>query len=98
MGIRPEHFSRATGGEEVINVGVEIVRPTESRALGTFFIDGTHVVAEFGAHEVTEVGTSIALSVAMDCTSSFRTDGGRAVGPASIRQKGEERQWHHSAR
>lgn len=58
-------------GEDVINVVVEIVQPTESRAVGTFFIDGIHVVAEFGAHGVTDVGTSIALSVAMDCTSFF---------------------------
>ena len=66
-------------GEDVVNVVVEIVQPTESRAVGTFFIDGIHGVAEFGAHEVTEVGTSIALSVAMDCTSSLRTDCGPTV-------------------
>ncbi|MCY3873688.1 MAG: hypothetical protein OXF88_05270 [Rhodobacteraceae bacterium] len=48
----PKHFFRATGGEEVITVGVEIVQPTESRAFGTFFIDVTHVVAELGTHEV----------------------------------------------
>ncbi|MCY3876606.1 MAG: hypothetical protein OXF88_20235, partial [Rhodobacteraceae bacterium] len=69
MGNRPEHFSRATGGEEVNDVGVEIARPTETRAFGTFFIDGTHVVDEFGNHEVIATGTSIALSVATDCTS-----------------------------
>ncbi len=71
MGIRPEHFSSDTGCEEVINVGVEIVQQTESGVFGTFFIGRTHVVAEFGAHEVTVAGTSIALSVAMDCTSFF---------------------------
>ncbi len=80
-------FYRATGGEEVNNDGVEIVQPTGSRAFGTFFIDGTHVVDEFGAHEVTATGTSIALSVATDCTSFFRTDSDPVVGTASIRQK-----------
>ena len=50
---------------------MEMVRPAQSRVFGTFFIDGTHVVAGFGAHEAPATGASIALSVAMDRASFF---------------------------
>ncbi|MCP4384973.1 MAG: ATP-binding cassette domain-containing protein [Hyphomicrobiales bacterium] len=81
-GVRPEHFSRAEDGKGAISARMEIVQPTGSRAFGTFFIEGTHVVAELGAHEVPQVGASIALSVAMERTSFFHPDSGQAVKPA----------------
>lgn len=63
----------------VIDGGMEIVWPTKSRAFRTLYIDGTHVVAGFGAHEMPAAGASIALPVAMDRESIYCTDSGRAV-------------------
>lgn len=74
-GIRPEHFT--AGAQGPLAVTLDVIQPTGSRAYGSFLLAGTHMVAEFGAH----VGDSkeIRLSVAMERTSFFDPQSGKAI-------------------
>ena len=74
-GVRPEHFAaQETGG---LNVKLEVIQPTGSRSYGTFYLGGTHMVAELDAHATSR--DEIRLAVAMGRTLLFDKTNGKAV-------------------
>ncbi|MBX2882742.1 MAG: ABC transporter ATP-binding protein [Granulosicoccus sp.] len=74
-GVRPEHFSAQDNGE--LSVDLDVIQPTGSRAYGTFYLAGTHMVAELDAH-ATE-NREIRLNVAMQRTIMFNQTTGEAL-------------------
>ncbi len=71
LGIRPQHISRGTGpamraGHARINVKVELVQPTGSRAYITFPIGAVPVVAELDSHDVHGPGEMIDVDLDMN--------------------------------
>src|SRR5215208_716476 len=71
LGIRPQHISRGTGaamraGHARINVKVELVQPTGSRAYITFPIGAVPVVAELDPHDVHGPGEMIEVDLDMN--------------------------------
>lgn len=74
-GIRPEQFSTCDAGGILANL--DVIQPTGSRSYGTFYIAGTHMVAELGAHASDH--QAIRLDVAMDRTVFFDKTTGEAI-------------------
>jgi multiple sugar transport system ATP-binding protein len=71
LGIRPQHISRAGGGSvrnghARLNVKVELVQPTGSRAYITFPLGKTVVMAELDSHDVHKPGEMIDLDFDMN--------------------------------
>src|SRR5215208_3791925 len=71
LGIRPQHISRGRGtamraGHARINVKVELVQPTGSRAYITFPIGAVPVVAELDPHDVHGPGEMIEVDLDMN--------------------------------
>lgn len=76
-GIRPEHFEASEAGP--LAVTLDVIQPTGSRAYGSFDLAGSHMLAEFGAHVVSQ--KDIRLNVLMDRTDFFDPQSGKAVRP-----------------
>jgi multiple sugar transport system ATP-binding protein len=70
LGVRPEHFSRATQGERQglarYTAVIQLLQPTGSRTYATFNLGGTRAVAELQAHDVSAINQSIELSIDMN--------------------------------
>ena len=79
-GVRPEHWSQAPEGQADIRVRMEIVQPTGSRSYGTFYLAGTHVVAELDSRAEGLRASEVLLSVAGNRTHLFDPQTGKAVG------------------
>ncbi len=79
-GVRPEHWAHADKGPNTINAHMGVIQPTGSRSYGTFYLAGTHVVAELEAHAGALHNADVALSVAFDHTNFFDKATGKAVG------------------
>ena len=79
-GVRPEHWSHTDNGSDTLQVSLEVVQPTGSRSYGTFYLAGTHVIAELEAHALQWSGKRIALTVDMASTALFDTQSGERVG------------------
>lgn len=68
LGIRPQHFSRATGGylrEGVVSYPAvaDLIQPTGTRTLTTIKIGGVDTIAELQAHDVESHGERIELAI-----------------------------------
>ncbi|MDE0307997.1 MAG: ABC transporter ATP-binding protein [Albidovulum sp.] len=70
-GVRPEHFSVASGESSDLEALIEVVQPTGSRTFGSFSLAGTHVVAELDARTEVAADRKIALNVDMERTACF---------------------------
>jgi multiple sugar transport system ATP-binding protein len=71
LGVRPEHMSRATGGDARMGLvrhtaAIELLQPTGSRTYATFTLGGAEVVAELQAHDVSQPGETIELAIDMN--------------------------------
>jgi multiple sugar transport system ATP-binding protein len=71
LGVRPEHMSRAFGGDQrpglvTKSVTIVLVQPTGSRTYATFRLGDSEVVAELQAHDVSQPGESIDLAIDMN--------------------------------
>jgi multiple sugar transport system ATP-binding protein len=71
LGVRPEHMSRAGGSDHrpgltTKNVKIELVQPTGSRTYATFRLGDAEVVAELQAHDVSQPGQTIDLTIDMN--------------------------------
>jgi multiple sugar transport system ATP-binding protein len=84
LGIRPEHMMRAvdpTPAEGVtrLTVAIELLQPTGSRTYATFSLGGHPVVAELDAHDVSRIGTEIAIDLDLRRASLFHADSEKAL-------------------
>jgi multiple sugar transport system ATP-binding protein len=70
LGLRPQYVSRANGsnrpGHQRVDVAVELVQPTGSRAYITFPLGGVPTVAELESHDVQRPGEQIDLDLDMN--------------------------------
>ena len=78
-GIRPEHFALAPAGEGMIKASIDVVQPTGSRTYGSFALGGVNVIAEFDAHALNAIGSSVELIVAIERTTLFDRDSEAAL-------------------
>lgn len=83
-GIRPEHVTRAIGeaprpGSARLNTVIELLQPTGPRTYATVRCAGQQIVAELQAHDVSEVGASIALDVDLRRITLFDALSGKAL-------------------
>ncbi len=69
LGIRPQHLGKAgktvAQGHERVPVTIELVQPTGSRVQVTFPLGGSSIVAELGAHEVSNPGEKTHIDIDM---------------------------------
>jgi multiple sugar transport system ATP-binding protein len=84
LGIRPEHLSRATPADRrpglvQRSVVIELVQPTGSRTYATFRIGDTPVVAELQAHDVSQPGETLELSLDMNRAIIIDTASGEVL-------------------
>ena len=83
IGIRPEHVGRATDaarpGFARLETRVDLIQPTGPRSYATVRCAGQPLVAELQAHDVHDVGASIALDIDLRRMSVFDAASGRAV-------------------
>ena len=75
-----EHFRHVRSGKNTLKATIEVVQPTGARTYGSFGLNGTHVVAELGAHEAPLPDTPIRLSIASERTAFFDPKTGAAIG------------------
>src|SRR5258706_1658351 len=71
LGVRPEHMSRAGGGNRrpgvaTKNVVIELLQPTGSRTYATFRLGDAQLVAELQAHDVSQPGETLDLAIDMN--------------------------------
>jgi len=70
LGLRPQHVTRANGGNrpghQRLTATVELVQPTGSRAYITFPLGGVPTVAELESHDVQRPGEHIDLDLDMN--------------------------------
>lgn len=76
IGLRPEHLTRAFGtapepGHLRYDATIDLIQPTGSRSYATFCIDGTPVMAELQAHDVSRPGEQIKIDINMRRASLF---------------------------
>lgn len=84
LGLRPEHVTRARdAGPEVGHVRydarMDLIQPTGSRSYATFSLDGTPVMAELQAHDVSRPGQQIQIDINMKRASIFDRESERAL-------------------
>lgn len=77
LGVRPEQFRFEPKGK--LSVEISVVQPTGSRSYATFYVAGTHGVAELEAHVVTAAGKNVSLSIAMERTILLDPDTGETL-------------------
>lgn len=78
-GVRPEHWSHVAKGANTIKVRMDVIQPTGSRSYGTFYLAGTHVVAELEAHADALHDKDVALTANFDRTTFFDRSTGKAI-------------------
>ena len=71
LGLRPEHISRANGGDSRGGVVkqqalIALLLPTGARTYATFQLGGSAVVAELQAHDVSRPGEAVELAIDMN--------------------------------
>lgn len=71
LGVRPEHVSRATAGDDReglvrIDAHIDLVQPTGARTYATFKLGNVEAVAELLAHDVSQAGERIPLAIDMN--------------------------------
>ena len=71
LGLRPEHINRAQSaaarsGLASHSAKIELLQPTGSRTYVTFKLGNADVVAELQAHDATQIGQQIELSIDMN--------------------------------
>jgi multiple sugar transport system ATP-binding protein len=71
LGLRPEHINRAQSaaarsGLASHSATIELLQPTGSRTYVTFKLGNADVVAELQAHDATQIGQQIELSIDMN--------------------------------
>lgn len=76
VGLRPEHLTRAfSAGPEPghlrYDATIDLIQPTGSRSYATFSIDGSPVMAELQAHDVSRPGEQIKIDINMRRASLF---------------------------
>ena len=77
-GVRPEHFSVASGESADMEALIEVVQPTGSRTFGSFSLAGARVVAELDARAAIAADRKIALNVDTERTAFFDEQSGEA--------------------
>ncbi|MCY4459882.1 MAG: ATP-binding cassette domain-containing protein [Albidovulum sp.] len=77
-GVRPEHFSVASGSSADMEALIEVVQPTGSRTFGSFTLSGTHVVAELDARAQIAADQKASLSIDVERTTFFSAETGEA--------------------
>ena len=78
-GVRPEHFSVGDEPGRSINATMGVLQPTGSRVYGSFMLGRDHVVAELEAHRLSHRNQQLRLVVAVERTSLFDPQSGRAI-------------------
>ena len=83
LGVRPEHISRTGSdgrtGLATCQATVDLVQPTGSRTYATFQLGGVETVAELHAHDVSQPGERIDITVDMNRTVLIDPDTERVV-------------------
>ena len=79
LGVRPEHLSRATAGQERPGLVrhaaiIDLLQPTGSRTYATFQLGGAPAIAELQSHDVSAVGERIEISIDMNRIVLFDPD------------------------
>ncbi len=80
-GVRPEHFARDDDPDQSFRATIEVVQPTGSRTYGSFYQNGTHMVAELDAHAVDVANREIGLTAAVQRTVFFDSETHQAISP-----------------
>jgi len=83
LGVRPEHLRFDDAG--AVAVEISVVQPTGSRSYATFYLAGTHGVAELDAHAVTKPGAKVTFSIALERTALFSLKSGETLSFGSPR-------------
>jgi multiple sugar transport system ATP-binding protein len=84
LGLRPEHVTHARGaapepGHVRYDATIDLIQPTGSRSYATFSLDGTPVMAELQAHDVSRPGEEIQIDINMKRASVFDRETERAL-------------------
>jgi multiple sugar transport system ATP-binding protein len=84
VGIRPEHITRAAGGaprpgSARLDTVIELLQPTGPRTYATVRCAGQPIVAELQAHDVSAVGTPVALDLDLRRMALFDAASGNAL-------------------
>ncbi|MGI6851386.1 ABC transporter ATP-binding protein [Mesorhizobium sp. 1B3] len=84
LGLRPEHVTRARdagpeAGHVRYDATIALIQPTGSRSYATFSLDGTPVMAELQAHDVSRPGEQIQIDINMKRASIFDRESERAL-------------------